>query len=748
MVYNTKDDDLSKNEAIDEGFLEYLTDVSTKKIPKTQKTSKISKLESTLRKKARELLEKTYHFSDSQIIDNPVLETDDVIYRPDMVVIDQTSKKYLVAIQYQILEKTNSTTKKQLKQYMNSFDIQYGIIVGEKEIDFFQKTIDSLVPIPNIPSKSRINKKRSPLTISQEISEIIAKNLTKILSNSGFNNLDSVVLSLQVILVKSYDELNYKNAYFKDSNNPLSPLEIFQKLWDEFQGDDDKFIRNNYFEHLSNDTAKQLFSFVREFSVVNSDLTSLFKALLENIPSELYGQTTTPHHLLDSMFELGKISKNRNSHVTITSSGDSILKLISYLSSKPRLSENDIKDFLKYNAIFGVESTQTYDILSLYVVLSNFPMRLYLGGILDETKFDSDILYDTIIVDGLVTRRLDKKEHDEFQGLDFHDVLLSQAIKALNENGRLVVLLPKTYLFQKKSFRHNLLDGCSVRTIIEFPIGSNYNNFNCALVVFEKSTIQKPIFMAQYGTAKRSFFNPYNQIEMEKIFSNYREFEKTGTLSDESDAGFLVTLQDLFMDWTASRKLPSLKEKISKIKHAESLNNIVSIISGNNLRIHDKREIPYILISDFDDLSQKQIIPTSPKFPQNLNLKFLTKEGDILLSRSGTIGKIGIITKENENQLVSNGIAILRITKKEIDPSHLKNELEKEIVQEQFHSFSQSTYNSYLNNEMIGRVLVNLPTVKEQKELGTKINKIDAKIKEHKNQISKLEEELKKIRDE
>jgi len=743
MEENKRKDDLSKNDTIDEGFFEYITDVTTKKLPK------IPKSQSGLRKKAHELLEKTYHYSDSQIVDNPVLQLDDIFYKPDMVVIDQNTEEYLVAIQFQILEKTNSVTKRQLKQFMNSFKIQYGIIISEKETEFFQRTSNSLVPIVNIPSKSRIKEKASPLTINQEISETIAKNLTEILSRAGINQLDSVALSLQVILVKSFDELNYDNAYFKDIKNPLSTLDTFQDLWNKLQGNTGEFITINYFEHISNDTAKQLFSFISDFSVTNSDLSSLFKALLGSVSSELFGFTSTPHHLLDSIYELAKISKNRNSHVSITSSGDSVLKLISHLSSKQRLSQDDIKDFLKCNANFSIEFEPTYNILSMYQILSQFPLNLRYEGIINETKFDHEALYDSIIVDGLITRRLSKRQHDEFQGLDFHDVLLSQSIKALKQNGRLVVLLPKTYLFQKKSFRNNLLHNCSVRAVIEFPIGINFSSTNCALVVFEKNTSQKPIFMAQYGTPKRSFYNQYDQIAMEKIFSNLREFEKSGTLSNQNDSGFLVYLPDLFEDWTVSRKLPSLKEKLSKIKHPVELSNIVSIISGSNLRINDKRKIPYIMISDFDDLSQKRIIPISrPELPKNLNLKLLTKEGDILLSRSGTIGKIGIITKENENQLVGNGIVILRIIQKEIDSSHLKNELEKKSVQDQFDNFSQSTFNSYLNNEMIGKVLVNLPTLIEQKELGMKFSKIETQIKEHKNLISKLQEELKKLREE
>jgi len=747
MEHNARKDDLSKNETIDEGYFEYMTGT-------TKKTSESStRKEEVLRKKARKLLEEKFNFSSNQILDSPKLEHDNEFYSPDMVVIDEETKESILVIQFQILKKTSQISKRQLKKYMNLFNISYGVILGDEEPEFLQKTNDVLIPIITIPDKTQIKQKIIPLTISQEISETIAKNMVEILNRVGFVGIESVVLSLQVLLVKRFDELNHDNSNFiQNSQDPDRSLSMINRLWDEFEIDmKGKYLTRNYFKNLSSDTARQLCLFIEKFSLKGSDISNLLKSLIENISSERFQTNQTPHHLLNMMYKFTLFSPPKNTHVVVTGPGDSVQKLISYLATNLKFTQKQIDIFIKNNSSFSIELSGAYDILVLYSFLSNQYFDLRFEAAISEEKFDINSIYDSIIIDGLVIKHLQKTEQREFQGLDYHDVLLSQSIRALRDSGRLAVLLPKTYLFQKKSFRDKLLHDCSVRAIIELPImGMSYNNYNCALVIFEKNTLsEKPIFMAQHGTTKRSFFNAYDQSAMEKIFKNFEEFEMTGNLSQQSDSGFLISSSDLQEDWTVSRKLPSLKEKILKIKHPVQLRDIVTIISGTKIKSNDQRGIPYILISDFDDLSQKRLFPKSrPEFSRSINPKYLTKEGDILLSRSGTIGKIAIISKENENQLVSSGIAILRIKNKDIHPSHLKNELQKKLVQNQFDNFSQSTFNSYLNNEMIGHVIVNIPTIEEQQELGSKISEIEAKINEHTSQISELQEKLKKLREE
>jgi len=747
MEENKRKEDLSKNETIDEGYFDFITDLKQKKVGKSSKKSK----EETLRKKARNLLETKYDFSSKQILEDYFFEIDNDIFRPDLVVVDEKTKENLIVVELSAYEKTISLTKRQLKQNMDHLNASYGIIITEKEPEFYQKTNEVLIPIANIPKKSQIKEKSQPVTINQEIAETIAYNLADILRSSSYFGIDAVGLSLQILLVKNFDELKHNNAYFKDSKNTLSSLNTFETLWGELEkSSNEKFITKNYFENLGNHTAEQLFSFIREFSISNSDISSLFKYLIRNISSDRKSSiASTPDHLLDLMYELGSISMKKHNHMVVTSSGESVLQFISFIESNLKFSKNEVSSFLENNTTFSVENEDIFNILSLFSILSGKLLRLGLEGIIGR-EYDEHAIYDSVIIDGLISRKASPIEQKEFHGLDFIDVLLSQSIKTLRPNGRLIALVPKTYLFQKKSYRHHLLEECSVRAIIELPImGTSYNNLNSALVVFEKNKVGKPIFMAHHGTVERSFFNPYDSVLMEKIFNKFKEFEKTGSLSDQDDSGFLVSLPDLVEDWTASRKSPSFREKISKIKHPVYLRDVISTISGNPLKTSDRRKIPYILISDFDDLSQKKIIEKAPQhLPPNINPKYLTKEGDILLSRAGTIGKTAIITKENENQLVIHGIAILRIKNKEMNPLHLKNELEKKFVQEQFKSYAQSTYNFYLNTEMIGKVIINLPNAEEQQKLGSKIHELESQINEHKEEISKLEEKLKKLKEE
>lgn len=751
MDESQENNDLSKKIKIDDEFLGYLTD-TTEEIGK-KFHSEFVETEERFTKKITRILIDEFKFLPKNIVAGVSLETDRTKFQPDLVILDESTQTPVLIVEYQVLEKTAESSRRQLKKILENSHVKYGIIFDGKKSDFYQLSNQVLIPIASLPTKDQILEKTVPITVDQEVAESIAENMLAILRRQGIFESEAVLIALQILFIKSYDELilngrNFNSSEFKKGNIKR----VFENVWRE--------LTNNHqvkYEHslnrLSQETILNLSKFIENFSIKTSDFSSLFSALIANLR---YRSTIrTPFHLFENMLNLANVSPHGKTKIIVSGTGESLQNFITFTNEKLDFDKNQLQNYFENNVEFSIQDSQIFEIAQLYAILSGYQINVENENIITDNHDIGANLFDSIVLDTLLINKMPKYEAKKLvEFSDFHDALLSHLIDLLNIGGRIVAILPKTYLFQRKSAKNSFLNQVDLKAVIEIPImGDSFGIYNCALVVLEKTLPEesKPTFMAQYSTTKRTFYDPYDEKKIEKIIRKYQEYEITGKLETQNDFGFLVDKQELDEDWTVSRKLPSLKEKISKIKHPKQIKNIIRIISGRRIKLphNEQRQIPYILISDFDDFYQRKLSQKSkPKIPPNIDPDQLTREGDILLSRSGTIGKVAIVPKEYEGQLVSPGIAILRLRQSDILPQLIKTELEKETTQDQFNSYAQSTFNYYLTNQSIGNITINIPTHEEQKKLSHKINTIEAKIREYHDEIKHLETKLKEIQEE
>ena len=114
---------------------------------------------------------------------------------------------------------------------------------------------------------------------------------------------------------------------------------------------------------------------------------------------------------------------------------------------------------------------------------------------------------------------------------------------------------------------------------------------------------------------------------------------------------------------------PEYLEVISKLKELTDtiyFGELISkIVNGDEIRTFVKKGLPYIRVSDMDKFFVKTKdmvkIPKNSKIKKNIQLSV----GDILISRSGTIGIVAIATSEIKNAIISSHI--IRIALKQIN---------------------------------------------------------------------------------
>jgi len=170
---------------------------------------------------------------------------------------------------------------------------------------------------------------------------------------------------------------------------------------------------------------------------------------------------------------------------------------------------------------------------------------------------------------------------------------------------------------------------------------------------------------------------------------------------------------------------PEYLEIISKIKSQKSkfLGDLVSnIINGDEIREYVNDDgLPYLRVSDikefFIDLSSVVYISKDSKIKQNIKLI----EGDILLSRSGSLGIAAVVTPDLANSVISSHL--MRIPVKSINPYFLVTFLNSKFGKSQIIQRNNGAVVPEINHPSLKTVLVPILPENQQREVELLVKK-------------------------
>lgn len=129
--------------------------------------------------------------------------------------------------------------------------------------------------------------------------------------------------------------------------------------------------------------------------------------------------------------------------------------------------------------------------------------------------------------------------------------------------------------------------------------------------------------------------------------------------------------------------------------------------------------------------------------------EIMLQENDLLISKDGTLGKIGYVKNMKAPCSVASGIFVIRNTAKEkVNFDYLYHLLTSHIFKDFINrnKAAGSTIN-HLYQRDLEHFEINLPSIEKQKQVAFVLNSIDSKIKNNKNQIETLEALAKTIYD-
>lgn len=291
---------------------------------------------------------------------------------------------------------------------------------------------------------------------------------------------------------------------------------------------------------------------------------------------------------------------------------------------------------------------------------------------------------------------------------DSSSLFLQHAISQLRPGGRCVIVVPPSLLFRggrEQELREWLLHDHCVEAIVAMPKGAfrPYTSIETCILLIRKGGGTKSIRMVQAEKTQHrpGVWNPAAVIEA--IHSGADATAAWDVSADE--------IAELDYDLSPKRRdrsgLELILDSIPKQAEVRLLGDCCEILTGRNIRSNDLMQSPpksnYLPSGQtlFPDFEREEINPQRlfdfadipipfvrikdvekgeasrgslwlmPAIASTIDSKWKLLAGDILLSKSGTIGKSGIVRDDAIGGIAASGFFILRVKNGTIDPHYL-----------------------------------------------------------------------------
>lgn len=691
-------------------------------------------------------LVKDYGYPVSLIQENYALTK--VGHQADLVVFDSPKKdKILIVVEVKFGDFIVQLGLAQLEKYMKLSGAKYGVLTNNREYLYLENIDGEFIQFADLPKKKKSDKKFE-LTPIPNPSNFTWQIFNQVRSDYPLNEFDYELL--KILVSKFVDEnepksQNHMSQFLTDDDHENYLL--LQDMWtfakDKYPILDDEEIR------VKPKFATRIIQSLKDFSVSKSNLYEIISAILSFGSNQLKGYADPHPEIIDLMLEFASIDKKDSILIPFCGQGNILLSIEKYLSKSEKNTKSKIV-LVENNQRLANQTNMIMILLGMEPSVINK----------DPIYYDHDEKFEKILCFDLPYKRKIKPNPYPI-GSDYEDNLLFKLSENIKIGGKIVALLPLGFLFQtsksKQRLREILLKEFYLHAVIEPPIGVFYPEtmLSTAIVVLEKKS-PKPEISVKNGNYD-IFFGKINgeysrnittnDVQIQKLLSEYKAFREKNTLKNPSSLGFLSSPDNLREHWNL-RFSSELKEKISEIKNPIKLSEVASIINGKSIleKPATGNEIPYLRISDLQDKLIQDEISKKVYLSDNVLKKLEShriKQDDVIISRQATIGKTAIVTSKHEGAILSPQLVALRPTKR-ILPEYLLHVLSMESTQEQLTQLTTGSFIKSLASKSLKNLVIPLPSISEQEKTVKKFMKIVDKIQSLEEELSFLKSQLSK----
>lgn len=370
--------------------------------------------------------------------------------------------------------------------------------------------------------------------------------------------------------------------------------------------------------------------------------------------------------------------------------------------------------------------------------------------------------FDVVLANPPWGMRVDHVGMDHFpvRTSDTTGLFIQHALAQLRANGRAVVVVPQGVLFRggpEQRLRRMLLEQHTVEAVVSLPQGVflPYTGIQASVLVLRKSGPTKSIRMIDaepfFEKGKGSKPATLPQFGVEELGREFRS-SKPGKYSWDVDPD---TLADLEWDFTPKRRdqsglvgiLDALRSEIEIVPlktcgqilsgrsfpktqlldsppYREMVIEQQSLFPEKNLvrqqSLFDVLVVPYVRIKDLQrGQATKGSSWLSEEAAQSIDARWKLRAGDVLLSKSGTIGKAGVVRNGAVGAVAASGLFVLRSDQNRLDPHFLAAYLNSNECRTWLDDKARGATIRHLSKRILDEMPVPLPPLQIQQRVGT-----------------------------
>lgn len=378
--------------------------------------------------------------------------------------------------------------------------------------------------------------------------------------------------------------------------------------------------------------------------------------------------------------------------------------------------------------------------------------RLELGNSLEREFLSSPSRegFDVVLANPPIGAKINREpwlnQHFAIPTNDSTGLFVQHSLSQLRPNGRAVLALPEGFLFRggaDRELRRYLLEQGHVEAVIGLPAGAfaPFTNVKGCLLVLNKQGSANRIRMADASALfdKRSGRKaPEISSEVaEQLATELRrpELRKPikGHEEDTPDRGMIsrisweISISELeAADWdlTPRRRekggldalLTNLKNSLGENGSVAPLSDVAEVLSGRSIKSEDlmdepptERAVGYVRIKDLSQGKVGHVTSWLKPDLANLERRWVLQPGDVLVSKSGTIGKTALVRNGAVGSVAANGLYVLRTHPERLDPGFLLAYLASPACQNWLTAQSRGAVIQHLNRAVFDDLPVPLP---------------------------------------
>ncbi len=455
---------------------------------------------------------------------------------------------------------------------------------------------------------------------------------------------------------------------------------------------------------------------------------------------------TTPRPVVELMTDLLDPSPGERIYDPCFGTGGLLSTVASKLREKAMQMPPKVWTEVQQHSVFGVEiSPYGYSIGLARVVLAGIEQpRLELGDALERplAKNRSSEGFDCILAVPPWGARARPEVAAQFQEskAKSETLFLQHVMASLRRGGRAVIALPDSTLFRPgpdRKVRKELLTDYCVEGVVSLPAGAfhPYTGIKTSLVLFHREKAAQAVRFMQV--------EEWPSIRPEDGFSREKAGEAVRSIADEFRSGtpngslWETPVKELkTRDWelvakrtgeeALSRFLQALQEADVEVS-IQPLNKVAEIFTGVSYRKsvttpHGDDPSVFAGLVRVADVNRTGIQPPSIFLTngssERVHPKHRLRAGDILLTISGTIGKLAIVSEPTGtvDSVAAKSLVVIR-PKEQISSQFLKSLLASDAYQEWIRGHVRGATIQHLSIRTLRHLPVLVPQVPIQEHI-------------------------------